>query len=110
MLSLKQTDQTFQLLLKLTTDNGRQTTVQATSNQPLPQGAQLTVTQPSAGNLAITVQQALSASAAALTRLDTTQLPLGTLLQGKVLTSQALPQAPGQPRSTARWSACSTPP
>ncbi|UUQ63911.1 flagellar hook-length control protein FliK [Pseudomonas fuscovaginae UPB0736] len=98
VLSLKQTDQTFQLLLKLTTDNGRQTTVQATSTQPLPQGAQLTVTQPSAGNLAITVQQALSASAAALTRLDTTQLPVGTLLQGKVLTSQALPQVPGQPQ------------
>ncbi|NVZ30098.1 flagellar hook-length control protein FliK [Pseudomonas gingeri] len=97
VLSLKQADQTFQLLLKLTTDNGRQTTVQATSNQPLPQGTQLTVTQPSAGNLAITVQQALSASVAALTRLDTTQLPAGTLLQGKVMTSQVLPQVPGQP-------------
>lgn len=97
VLSLKQTDQTFQLLLKVTLDSGRQTTVQATSNQPLPQGAQLAITQPSAGNLAITVQQAIAANVATLTRLDTSQLPVGTLLQGKVLTHQLLPQAPGQP-------------
>jgi hypothetical protein len=97
VLSLKQTDQTFQLLLKLTVDSGRQTTVQATSNQPLPLGTSLAVTQPSAGNLAITVQQAIAASVATLTRLDTTQLPVGTLLQGKVVTTQLLPQAAGQP-------------
>ncbi|KTC41954.1 flagellar hook-length control protein FliK [Pseudomonas sp. ABAC61] len=76
VLSLKQTDQSFELLLKLTLDNGRQTTLQATSNQPLPQGTSLAVTQPSAGNLAITS---------------------GTLLQGKVLTSQLLPQGNQQP-------------
>ncbi|OLF54907.1 flagellar hook-length control protein FliK [Pseudomonas chlororaphis] len=97
VLSLKQADQTFQLLLKLTLDSGRQTTIQATSNQPLPQGTSLAVTQPSAGNLAITVQQAIAASVATLTRLDTAQLPVGTLLQGKVLTTQLQPQAAGQP-------------
>lgn len=97
VLSLKQADQTFQLLLKLTLDSGRQTTVQATSNQPLPLGTSLAVTQPSAGNLAITVQQAIAASVATLTRLDTAQLPVGTLLQGKVLTTQLQPQAAGQP-------------
>ncbi|MDX9678551.1 flagellar hook-length control protein FliK [Pseudomonas neuropathica] len=96
VLSLKQADQTFQLLLKVTVDGGRQTTVQATSNLPLPQGTSLAITQPSAGNLAITVQQAIASSVAALTRIDTAQLPVGTLLQGKVLTSQALPQTPGQ--------------
>ncbi|MDU9033886.1 flagellar hook-length control protein FliK [Pseudomonas corrugata] len=97
VLSLKQADQTFQLLLKVTLDSGRQTTVQATSAQPLPQGTSLAVTQPSASNLAITVQQAVASSVATLTRIDTTQLPVGTLLQGKVITSQALPQLPGQP-------------
>ncbi len=97
VLSLKQTDQTFQLLLKVTLDNGRQTTLQATSNQPLPQGTSLAVTQPSAGNLAITVQQAIASSVAALTRLDTSQLPPGTLIQAKVLTSQMLPQGTSQP-------------
>ncbi|KAA0969219.1 flagellar hook-length control protein FliK [Pseudomonas sp. ANT_H12B] len=97
VLSLKQADQTFQLLLKVTLDSGRQTTVQATSNQPLPQGTSLAITQPSAGNLAVTVQQAIASSVASLTRLDTAQLPVGTLLQGKVLTSQVMPQVPGQP-------------
>ena len=97
VLSLKPTDQNFQLLLKVTLDGGRQTTVQATSTQPLPQGTSLAVSQPSAGNLAITVQQAQAANVATLTRLDTAQLPVGTLLQGKVLTTQALPQAAGQP-------------
>ena len=97
VLSLKQTDQTFQLLLKVTLESGRQTTVQATSTQPLPQGTSLAVTQPSASNLAITVQQAIASSVATLTRIDTAQMPVGTLLQGKVLTNQALPQTPGQP-------------
>lgn len=97
VLSLKQNDQIFQLLLKVTLDSGRQTTVQATSNLPLPQGTSLTLTQPSASNLAITAQQVQAANIAALTRLDTSQLPVGTLLQGKVLTQQALPQTPGQP-------------
>ncbi|WP_253438301.1 flagellar hook-length control protein FliK [Pseudomonas migulae] len=97
VLSLKQADQTFQLLLKVTLESGRQTTVQATSNQPLPQGTSLAITQPSASNLAITVQQAIATSVATLTRLDTAQLPVGTLLQGKVLTSQVMPQVPGQP-------------
>lgn len=97
VLSLKQNDQTFQLLLKVTLDGGRQTTVQVTSNQPLPLGTNLTVSQPSAGSLAITVQQAIAANVATLTRLDTAQLPVGTLLQGKVLTTQLMPQTPGQP-------------
>ena len=97
VLSLKQADQTFQMLLKVTLDNGRQTTVQTTGNQPLAQGTTLVVSQPSAGNLAVTVQQAIASSIATLTRLDTAQLPVGTLLQGKVLTSQVLPQMPGQP-------------
>ncbi|MHC8371058.1 flagellar hook-length control protein FliK [Pseudomonas sp. MDT1-85] len=97
VLSLKQANQTFQLLLKVTLDSGRQTTVQATSSQPLPQGTSLAITQPSAGNLAVTVQQAIASSVATLTRIDTAQLPVGTLLQGKVLTSQVMPQVPGQP-------------
>ena len=97
VLSLKQAQQTFQLLLKVTLDSGRQTTVQATSTQPLPQGTSLAITQPSAGNLAVTVQQAMASSVATLTRIDTAQLPAGTLLQGKVLTSQVMPQVPGQP-------------
>nr|WP_319527591.1 flagellar hook-length control protein FliK [Pseudomonas laurentiana] len=96
VLSLKQNGQDFQLLLKLTQDNGRQTNVQANSSQPLAQGSQLTVSQPSASALAIGVQQAKANTVTTLTQIDTRQLPVGTLLQGKVLTSQALPQANGQ--------------
>lgn len=97
VLSLKQADAMFQLLLRLTLDNGRQTNVQVSSYQPLPLGTLLAVSQPTPGSLAISVQQALSNSAAPLTRLDPQQLPAGTLLQGKVLTTQLQPSAIGQP-------------
>ncbi len=95
VVALKQLAQDFQLLLRLTLANGRQTNVQVMSATPLPLGAQLIVTQPAANNLAITLQQALSANVAALTELDTRQMPVGTLLQGKVMTCQVLPQEPG---------------
>lgn len=97
VLSLKQTAQDFQMLLKLTLASGRETTVQVSSNQPLSQGTQLAVTQASPNNLMISLQQPLSAKTATLTRLDTRQLPVGTLLQGKVVTCQRLPQGPGLP-------------
>lgn len=42
------------------------------------------------------MQQATASQVATLTRLDTREVPVGTLLQGKVLTNQALAQAPGQ--------------
>ncbi|MCG4787859.1 hypothetical protein L0N33_21295, partial [Roseburia faecis] len=87
VLSLRQVGQDFQLLLQLTQTNGRQTTVQTSASQPLPQGSELTVSQPNAGNLSITVQQAIARNVATLTQLDTRQLPPGTLLQGKVLTT-----------------------
>ncbi|MGH8464958.1 MAG: flagellar hook-length control protein FliK, partial [Pseudomonas sp.] len=96
VLALRQVGQDFQLLLKLTQDSGKQTNVQASSSQPLAQGSLLAVSQTSTSNLAITVQQAIATSVASLTRIDTREMPVGTLLQGKVLTSQALPQATGQ--------------
>ena len=97
VLSLKQGDAAFQLLLRLTLDSGRQTNVQVSSTQPLPLGTLLAVTQPAPGSLAISLQQALSSGVASLTRLDPQQLPAGTLLQGKVLSSQVLAQTAGQP-------------
>lgn len=97
VLSLRQIGQAVQLLLRLTQDNGCQTIVQTSASQPLALGSQLMVSQPSANNLAITVQQAIASNVATLTQLDTRQLPVGSLLQGKVLTTQALPPTPGQP-------------
>jgi hypothetical protein len=49
------------------------------------------------------VQQANASNIATLTRLDTRQVPVGTLLQGKVLTSQALPQPPAKQPASVRW-------
>lgn len=97
VIALKQGGEAFQLLLKLTLDGGRQTLVQASSAQPLPLGSNVAVSQTPAGNLTLSLQQALSANVAALTRIDTTQMPAGTLLQAKVLTSQMLPQGTTQP-------------
>ncbi len=97
VLALKQGNEAFQLLLKLTLEGGRQTLVQASSPQPLPLGSNVAVSQTAAGNLAISLQQALSANVAALTRIDTTKMPEGSLLQAKVLTTQMLPQGTAQP-------------
>lgn len=97
VISLKQAGQDFQLLLRLTLAGGSQATVQAGSSQPLAQGTQLLVTNLPGNNLAISVQQAKSANVANLTQLDTQKLPVGTLLQGKVVTSQLLTQVAGQP-------------
>ncbi len=97
VIALKQGGDAFQLLLKLTLEGGRQTLVQASSAQPLPLGSNVAVSQTPTGNLTISLQQALSANVAALTRIDTTQMPVGTLLQAKVLTTQMLPQGTAQP-------------
>lgn len=91
VVALKQEAHSFQLLLKLTLDNGRQATLQASSLKPLAQGTALAVTALSETRLAIALQ---SGGDQALTSLDLGQLPIGTLLQGKVVSREPLP--PGQ--------------
>ena len=95
VVSLRQVGQDFQMLLRLTLANGSQAQLQASGAQPLPQGSQLTVSQSGSASLNITLQQALASNIATLSHLDTRQVPVGTLLQGKVVTSQALPQEAG---------------
>ncbi|MDR6714326.1 hypothetical protein J2W83_003947 [Pseudomonas hunanensis] len=99
VMSLKQIGVDFQLLLRLTLANGSQTQLQANANQPFALGSQLLLSQTDGNRLAVMVQQANAGNATTLTRLDTTQVPIGTLLQGKVLTSQALPLNPGEAAS-----------
>ncbi|NIE76281.1 flagellar hook-length control protein FliK [Pantoea sp. Ap-967] len=99
VLSLRQSGSTFQLVLQVLQANGSQAQVQVTANQPFPQGSQLTLSQPQADRLAVTLQQASASNVATLTQLDTSKVPVGTLLQGKVLTSQALAPNPGQAAS-----------
>ncbi|MGH8420373.1 MAG: flagellar hook-length control protein FliK [Pseudomonas sp.] len=104
VVSLKQLGQDFQLLLKLTMDNGRQTTLPVSSTLPLTPGTNVNVAQDSANTLTIGMQDLQRAIANSLTSIDTRQLPAGTLLQGKVLTTQVaaqnVAQLAGQPASS----------
>ena len=97
VLSLRQVGQSFDVLLRLTLANGSQTQVQANASQPLLPGTQFSVNQPDSGRLAVLVQQTDTRNAAALTQIDTRALPVGSLVQGKVQTSQAIPVSAGQP-------------
>lgn len=92
VVNLKQVGQGFELLLKLTMDNGRQTTLPVSSSLPLAPGTTVNVAQGSAQTLTINLLDLQKATANSLTSIDTRQLPAGTLLQGKVLTSQIVAQ------------------
>ncbi|MBV4543437.1 flagellar hook-length control protein FliK [Pseudomonas vlassakiae] len=96
VLTMRQSGNTFQLVLQVIQGSGSRTQVQATANQPILPGSQFTVSQPESNRLAVMVQQANASNIATLTQLDTGKVPVGTLLQGKVLTSQALPQTVGE--------------
>ncbi|MET1078159.1 MAG: flagellar hook-length control protein FliK [Pseudomonas sp.] len=89
VVTVKEAGQSFQMLLKLTLDNGRQATLQASGSRPLSQGAAVVVTALAETRLAVALQ---SGGSGALTQLDLDQLPVGTLLQGKVLTNEQLVQ------------------
>ncbi|WP_439859028.1 flagellar hook-length control protein FliK [Pseudomonas sp. MBLB4136] len=93
VIALKEAAQSFQVLLKLTLENGRQATLQADSPRPLAQGTALAVTALSETRLAVALQ---AGGDSALTRLDLKQLPLGTLLQGKVVAREQIAQAQSQ--------------
>ena len=56
VLAAKETAQSFQLLLKLTLNGGKQTTLEASSPRPLAQGTALAVTALSETRLAVALQ------------------------------------------------------
>ena len=89
VIALKEVAQSFQVLLKLTLANGQQATLEASSNRPLTQGTNMTVTALSATSLALS---ALTGGDKPLTSLDLKQLPVGTLLQGSVISREQIPQ------------------
>ena len=93
VIALKEVAQSFQMLLKLTLENGRQTTLEASSPRPIAQGTSLAVTALSETRLALSV---LMGTDKPLTSLDLEQLPVGTLLQGKVVASEQLLQSRSQ--------------
>jgi hypothetical protein len=98
VLSIKQLPADFQLLLKLTLEGGRQATVQVGATQPLAVGTALQVTRMLSEQLSVSLA---GAPRTGLTELDTARLPVGTLLQGKVVTSLpvASGDSPGQYRA-----------
>ncbi|RRV07393.1 flagellar hook-length control protein FliK [Pseudomonas sp. v388] len=96
VVALKQVDQNFQLLLRLISANGTQTSLPVTSTLPFTPGTSLQVAQASPNELTLTLQQINTALKNSLTSIDTRQLPVGTLLQGKVLTTQVVAQAVSQ--------------
>lgn len=96
VLAVKQVMADFQLILALTLSSGKTVTVQVGAAQPLAQGTQLIVQKLFSEQLMVT--SPTGQGRGSLTELDTQQLPVGTLLQGKVLTSLALPpERPGGP-------------
>ncbi|MEO4048391.1 flagellar hook-length control protein FliK [Pseudomonas sp. CAU 1711] len=93
VLAAKETAQSFQLLLKLTLNSGKQTTLEASSPRPLAQGTTLAVTALSETRLALALQ---GGDTRLLTSLDLDQLPVGTLLQGKVEAREQIAQLKAQ--------------
>ncbi|MNQ56057.1 Flagellar hook-length control protein FliK [compost metagenome] len=92
VIALKETAQSFQLLLKLTLGNGSQATLEASSPRPLAQGSLLNVTALSDTRLAM----ALQGGERALGSLDLELLPVGSLVQGKVVSSELAAQGKAQ--------------
>ncbi len=91
VVSVKDLAQNFQqVLLRLTVNGGQQATVQATTSQPLVQGSTVAVTALSDTRLSVLMQ--VAAGGNPLTSLDGEAIPPGTVIQGKVESSQPFVQ------------------
>lgn len=93
VLAAKEVAQSFQLLLKLTLNGGKQTTLEASSPRALAQGTTVAVTAISETRLALALQ---GGDTKLLSSLDLKQLPAGTVLQGKVESREAIVQLKAQ--------------
>lgn len=89
VVSIKEALQNFQLTLRLTLINGRQATLEASSPRSATAGTALLVTATSDTRLLATLQPT---GRQPLSHIDLGQLPVGTLIQGKVTASQQLQQ------------------
>lgn len=90
VLALREAQNTFQVLLRLSLPNGGSSTIEAQSSQPFAVGNTLNVTALSAQQLSFNLLP--SAQAALATRIDTTLMPPGSLLEGKVVNSEVNPK------------------
>lgn len=90
IISIKEALQTFQMTLRLTLNNGRQATVEAGSSKAAAPGAAMLVTAVSDIRLLATLQPG---NRQPQSSIDLDQLPVGTVVQGKVTVSQQVQQA-----------------
>jgi hypothetical protein len=93
VMSVREQNQAFQMVLRLTLESGREATLQASAARPLPLGSSLAVTALSASSLTAALQTGASQP---LTTLDLKQFPPGTLVQARVVASQPVIQARSQ--------------
>ena len=87
---VKEALQTFQLTLRLTLGSGRQATVETTSAKAIAPGMALYVTAASDTRLLAALQPG---GRQPISSIDLGQLPIGTVIQGKVIASQQTQQA-----------------
>lgn len=91
VVSVKENAQnSFQVMLRLSLGSGQQATLEATSTRPLSQGSLVNVTALPDSRLMVALQPT---GALPLDSLDLEQVPVGTLIQGKVVASEQLAEA-----------------
>lgn len=95
VVSVKETAQSFQLVLRLTLDNGRQATVEASSARPVLPGTGYVVAALSDSRLLAQLQPGRNQP---LQSIDLSLLPAGSTVQGKVVASGQQLGSDGQPR------------
>lgn len=106
VVSIKEALQSFQLVLRLTQENGRQTTLEATSTKPVLPGATYAVAALSDSRLMAQLQPGRSQP---LQSIDLSLLPVGTVIQGKVVGSAQLTDASGRPSFQIAFKLLDTP-
>jgi hypothetical protein len=89
VVSIKEALQSFQMTLRLTLNNGRQATVEAGGSKVAAPGAAMLVTAVSDTRLLAALQPG---NRQPLNSIDLGQLPVGTVIQGKVTASQQTQQ------------------
>lgn len=89
IVQVKEALQSFQLTLRLTLDNGRQATVEASSSRPASPGTAMLITAVSDTRLIAALQPGHQQPQSSI---DLTQLPIGSMVQGKVTASQQFQQ------------------
>lgn len=95
IVSVRQSGQVFDVLLKMALPDGRQSTLSAQTTQAMTPGQSLTLTALGQNQLGLAQQ---AGTQAAMTRIDLAKIPINSLLQAKVI--QVEPQPQGNFRAT----------